>query len=106
MVIDDISFYNKIISEAICEPRPGSDVHAEVKRIVASDGLWDIMSNQEVCEIARKRILMRHKKYGATPLAERGKGMDTACQAAPEYLSVLALQKGSKVDVSIIVICD
>ncbi|CDY53872.1 BnaC02g46310D [Brassica napus] len=49
---------------------------------------------------------MRHKKYGATPLAERGKGMDTACQAAPEYLSVLALQKGSKVDVSIIVICD
>ncbi|CAN6998419.1 unnamed protein product [Brassica oleracea var. botrytis] len=47
---------------------------------------------------------MWHKKHRATPLAERGKGMDTTCQAAAEYLSVLALQKGSKDDVSIIVI--
>lgn len=72
--------------------------------IIASDGLWDVMSNQEVCEVARKRILMWHKKHGAPPLAERGKGTDPACQAAAEYLSVLALQKGSKDNISIIVV--
>ncbi|ESQ27906.1 hypothetical protein EUTSA_v10018441mg [Eutrema salsugineum] len=72
--------------------------------ILASDGLWDVMNNQEVCEIARRRILMWHKKHGAPPLAERGKGADPACQAAAEYLSVLALQKGSKDNISIIVV--
>ncbi|KAJ4874983.1 Protein phosphatase 2C 16 [Raphanus sativus] len=72
--------------------------------IIASDGLWDVMSNQEVCEVARKRILMWHKKHGAPPLAERGKGTDPACQAAAEYLSVLALQKGSKDNISIVVV--
>uniref|UniRef100_A0A1J3IJF9 protein-serine/threonine phosphatase n=1 Tax=Noccaea caerulescens TaxID=107243 RepID=A0A1J3IJF9_NOCCA len=72
--------------------------------VLASDGLWDVMSNQEVCEVARRRILMWHKKHGAPPLAERGKGADPACQAAAEYLSVLALQKGSKDNVSVIVV--
>ncbi|AAF21151.1 protein phosphatase 2C (AtP2C-HA); 19519-17666 [Arabidopsis thaliana] len=72
--------------------------------ILASDGLWDVMNNQEVCEIARRRILMWHKKNGAPPLAERGKGIDPACQAAADYLSMLALQKGSKDNISIIVI--
>ncbi|KAL1224096.1 Protein phosphatase 2C 7 [Cardamine amara subsp. amara] len=72
--------------------------------ILASDGLWDVVSNQEACELARKRILMWHKKNGALPLAERGIGEDPACQAAAEYLSKLALQKGSKDNVSIIVV--
>ncbi|XP_023642965.1 protein phosphatase 2C 16 [Capsella rubella] len=72
--------------------------------ILASDGLWDVMSNQEACEMARRRILMWHKKNGAPPLAERGKGTDPACQAAADYLSMLALQKGSKDNISIIVI--
>ncbi|CAN8235225.1 unnamed protein product [Cochlearia groenlandica] len=72
--------------------------------VLASDGLWDVMSNQEVCEIARRRILMWHKKHGAPPLAERGKGTDPASQAAAEYLSMLAIQKGSKDNISIIVV--
>uniref|UniRef100_A0A1J3D9D3 protein-serine/threonine phosphatase n=1 Tax=Noccaea caerulescens TaxID=107243 RepID=A0A1J3D9D3_NOCCA len=72
--------------------------------ILASDGLWDVMSNQDACEFARKRILWWHKKNGALPLAERGVGEDPACQAAADYLSKLALQKGSKDNVSIIVV--
>ncbi|CAA7056608.1 unnamed protein product [Microthlaspi erraticum] len=72
--------------------------------ILASDGLWDVMSNQDACEFARKRILWWHKKNGALPLAERGVGEDHACQAAADYLSKLALQKGSKDNVSIIVV--
>ncbi|XP_010498129.2 PREDICTED: protein phosphatase 2C 7 [Camelina sativa] len=72
--------------------------------ILASDGLWDVMSNQEACDFARKRILAWHKKNGALPLAERGVGEDPACQAAADYLSKLALQKGSKDNISIIVV--
>ncbi|CAH8252641.1 unnamed protein product [Arabidopsis lyrata] len=72
--------------------------------ILASDGLWDVMSNQEACDFARRRILAWHKKNGALPLAERGVGEDHACQAAAEYLSKLALQKGSKDNISIIVV--
>ncbi|KAL0694727.1 hypothetical protein Bca4012_061907 [Brassica carinata] len=72
--------------------------------ILASDGLWDVISNQDACEFARKRILWWHKKNGALPLAERGVGEDQACQAAADYLSKLAIQKGSKDNISIIVV--
>lgn len=72
--------------------------------ILASDGLWDVMSNEEACDIARKRILVWHKKYGETLSAERGDGVDPAAQAAADYLSKLALHKGSKDNVTVIVI--
>ncbi|EOA36638.1 hypothetical protein CARUB_v10011883mg [Capsella rubella] len=52
--------------------------------ILASDGLWDVMSNQEACELARKR------KNEAFPLAVRGVEADQACQAAAAYLSKLS----------------
>lgn len=72
--------------------------------VLASDGLWDVMSNEEACEVARRRILLWHKKNGATPTQERGQGVDPAAQAAAEYLSMLALQKGSKDNISVIVV--
>ncbi|KAL0354520.1 UNVERIFIED_CONTAM: protein phosphatase 2C 16 [Sesamum radiatum] len=72
--------------------------------VLASDGLWDIMTNEEVCEVARKRILLWHKKNAMNPLADRGQGVDPAAQAAADYLSNLALQKGSKDNISIIVV--
>ncbi|KAK0597506.1 hypothetical protein LWI29_026009 [Acer saccharum] len=64
--------------------------------ILASDGLWDVMSNEEACEVARRRILLWHKKNGAPPLAERGKGIDPASQAAADYLSCLPFKKEAK----------
>ncbi|KAG8380119.1 hypothetical protein BUALT_Bualt07G0160500 [Buddleja alternifolia] len=72
--------------------------------VLASDGLWDVMTNEEACEVARKRILIWHKKNGTNPLPDRGQGVDPAAQAAAEYLSNLALQKGSKDNISIIVV--
>ncbi|KAF4367046.1 hypothetical protein G4B88_016758 [Cannabis sativa] len=73
--------------------------------ILASDGLWDVMTNEEVCELARKRILIWHKKNGGTlPLERRGEDIDPAAQAAAEYLSNRALQKGSKDNISVIVV--
>ncbi|WCJ39473.1 Protein phosphatase 2C family protein [Euphorbia peplus] len=73
--------------------------------ILATDGLWDVMTNDEACEVARKRILLWHKKNGATTTpTERGNGIDPASQAAADYLSMLALQKGSKDNISVIVV--
>lgn len=72
--------------------------------ILASDGLWDVMTNQEVCDIARRRILLWHKRNGDNLSAERGEGNDPAAQAAAEYLSKLALQRGSKDNITVIVV--
>lgn len=73
--------------------------------IVASDGLWDVMTNEEACDVARKRILLWHKKYGNNGTTTgQGEGVDPAAQSAAEYLSKLALHRGSDDNISIIVI--
>ncbi|KAK4422200.1 putative protein phosphatase 2C 6 [Sesamum alatum] len=72
--------------------------------ILASDGLWDVLTNEEVCDIARKKILLWHKKNATTLPAQRGEGIDPAAQAAAEYLSNRALQKGSKDNISVVVL--
>ncbi|AQK92562.1 hypothetical protein Zm00014a_004020 [Zea mays] len=74
--------------------------------ILASDGLWDVMSNEEVCDAARKRILLWHKKNGddSASAQRSGDSADEAAQAAAEYLSKLALQKGSKDNITVIVV--
>lgn len=70
--------------------------------ILASDGLWDVMSNKEACDLARRRILLYHKKNGVTP--SQGEIADPAAQAAAEYLSNYASQKGSKDNITVIVV--
>ncbi|KAM5547314.1 protein phosphatase 2C 77 [Rosa sericea] len=70
--------------------------------ILASDGLWDVITNEEACDIARRRILVWHKKYGDT--VERGEGADPAAEAAAVYLSRLAIQKGSKDNITVVVV--
>ncbi|MED6161862.1 hypothetical protein PIB30_064754 [Stylosanthes scabra] len=74
--------------------------------ILASDGLWDVVTNEEACEVARKRILLWHKKYGdnAAMTEQVEEGVDPAAHSAAEYLSRLALQRGSKDNISVIVI--
>lgn len=72
--------------------------------VLASDGLWDVMSNEEVCELARKQILIWHKRNGSNLLPDRGQGVDPAAQAAAEYLSNIAIKKGSKDNISVIVV--
>ncbi|XP_008809296.2 probable protein phosphatase 2C 6 [Phoenix dactylifera] len=73
--------------------------------ILASDGLWDVMSNEEVCEVARKRILHWHKRNGVTSSpTHRGEKADPAAQAAADCLSKHALQKGSKDNITVIVV--
>lgn len=72
--------------------------------ILASDGLWDVMNNEEACDVARRRILLWHKKHGNTSPATRGDGIDPAAQAAADYLTKLAMHKGSKDNITVIVV--
>nr|GMD54370.1 probable protein phosphatase 2C 50 isoform X1 [Ipomoea batatas] len=76
--------------------------------ILASDGLWDVMANEEVCDVARRRILLWHKKNGGgTPSKERGdddNATDPAAQDAAQYLTRIALQRGSQDNISVIVV--
>ncbi|XP_008808224.2 probable protein phosphatase 2C 6 [Phoenix dactylifera] len=73
--------------------------------VLASDGLWDVMSNEEVCDVARRRILSWHKKHGVTASpTQRGEEADPAAQAAADCLSKHALRKGSKDNITIIVV--
>ena len=69
--------------------------------ILASGGLWDVMSNEEACEVARKRILIWHKRNSGMPIERGVNGVD---QAAANYLTMLALRKGSKDNISVIVV--
>ncbi|KMT07504.1 hypothetical protein BVRB_6g151180 [Beta vulgaris subsp. vulgaris] len=72
--------------------------------ILASDGLWDVMTNEEACVAARRQILLWRKKNEASISLEQGKSVDPAAQAAADYLTKLALQKGSKDNISVIVV--
>ena len=75
--------------------------------ILATDGLWDVMTNEEACAAARKRILAWRRKNGdsITALMLGGSGTaDPAAQAAAEYLAWLAQQKGSEDNITVIVV--
>lgn len=74
--------------------------------ILASDGLWDVVSNEEACKAARRQIQQWHKNNSvATSLSHEGDGStDPAAQAAADYLVRLALKKGSRDNISVIVV--
>lgn len=90
--------------EIMVEPRMREDECL----ILASDGLWDVMTNDEACDLARKRILLWHKKNctaGSTSVSEeRGEHANPAAQDAAEYLLRLAARKGSRDNISVIVV--
>ncbi|KAL7136805.1 hypothetical protein ABFS83_10G054700 [Erythranthe nasuta] len=73
--------------------------------ILASDGLWDVMTNEEACELARRRMLTWHKRNGSGDVAgERGDEVDPAAQDAADCLSRLAFQRGSGDNISVVVV--
>ncbi|XP_051147734.1 protein phosphatase 2C 16-like [Andrographis paniculata] len=72
--------------------------------VMASDGLWDVLTNEEACEVARKRLLVWHKKNGTKSNGQRGQAVDPAAQEAAEYLANLAFQRGREDNISIVVV--
>lgn len=63
--------------------------------VLASDGLWDALSDKEVCDLAR-RCFNRAK--------ERGAERDTASRVAASVLMRAALDRGSSDNITVTVI--
>eukprot|EP00252_Welwitschia_mirabilis_P007588 TRINITY_DN1911_c0_g2_i1.p1 TRINITY_DN1911_c0_g2~~TRINITY_DN1911_c0_g2_i1.p1 ORF type:complete len:131 (-),score=19.97 TRINITY_DN1911_c0_g2_i1:418-810(-) len=73
--------------------------------ILASDGLWDVISNEEACEIARKRIARWHNSDQPSPSGKLpDNSMDPASQGAATHLCKLALQRGSSDNITVLVV--
>lgn len=70
--------------------------------ILASDGLWDVVTNETACEIVRM-CLRGNTPPSASSSAERS-GSDKACSDAAMLLTKLALARQSADNVSVVVV--
>lgn len=66
--------------------------------ILASDGLWDVMTNEEVGEVAR-HILRRRRRSMFTNTE-----VISAAQAVADHLTEIAYGRNSSDNISIIVV--
>lgn len=66
--------------------------------ILASDGLWDMVSNQTACSVARMCLA------GKVPLPAHHSGSGEACEDASVLLTKLAFVRRSSDNVSVVVI--
>lgn len=63
--------------------------------LLASDGLWDVMSNQEACSLARRCLRRAH---------HRGASRNSAARIAATVLTRAALDRGSRDNVTIVIV--
>lgn len=73
--------------------------------ILASDGLWDVLTNEEVCEVARRCLTRR----AAASDGSRSPGFTTGsndknAEAAAALLTKMALAQGSHDNISVVVV--
>ncbi|KAH9315248.1 hypothetical protein KI387_023875 [Taxus chinensis] len=80
--------------EVTCTDR----THEDECLILASDGLWDVLSNDSACEVARKCLA------GYRPHRSKGITEDTPVGAAAALLTKLAMGRGSGDNISVVVI--
>lgn len=81
--------------------------------IIASDGLWDVVSNETACGVARMCLRSRkppppppgspHSDLAAVPPAS-SKSSDKACSDASVLLTKLALARHSTDNISVVVV--
>ncbi|TVU35333.1 hypothetical protein EJB05_17218, partial [Eragrostis curvula] len=78
--------------------------------IIASDGMWDVMSNEYACEVARLQILLWYKQNGNGADPDEGgepmvkSDMNGAAQAAADFLVEKALENRSTDNITVTVI--
>lgn len=88
-----------VISEpdVLCLPRTDDDECL----ILASDGLWDVISNETACDVARRCLASARKR---SEHRRSRAGDDTASAAVAALLVKLAYGRGSKDNISVVVI--
>lgn len=76
--------------------------------ILASDGLWDVVSNEVACKVVRRSLRggMRRIRSQCMMSADDGsEGLNRSCtEDAAAMLVELAISRGSKDNISVIVI--
>jgi protein phosphatase 2C len=63
--------------------------------VLASDGLWDVMSNQEACTLAKKCLLRAR---------QRGSSRQSAARVAATVLTRAAVDRGSRDNVTVVIV--
>ncbi|CAM8919492.1 unnamed protein product [Rhodiola kirilowii] len=88
----------------ICEPEvTTTDRTAEDEcLIIASDGLWDVVSNETACGVAK--MCLSGKGLKNSPWAAAGDESDKACADTSMLLTKLALARHSTDNVSVVVV--
>lgn len=71
--------------------------------ILASDGLWDVVSNETACSVARMCLRGGRRRRGSTEQAVETIS-DKACVEASVLLTKLALARHSSDNVSVVVV--
>jgi len=73
--------------------------------ILASDGLWDVVTNEMACEVVRACFRSNGPPSpGARPSGVGRADSDRACSDAALLLAKLALARGSSDNVSVVVV--
>lgn len=78
--------------------------------ILATDGLWDVVSNDTACSVARMCLQSRKPPFpprspgNYVNVTEAGENSDKACSDASILLTKLALARHSTDNVSVVVI--
>ncbi|XP_058772982.1 probable protein phosphatase 2C 8 [Vicia villosa] len=87
--------------------QPEINVHGRTKSdefvVVASDGLWDVVSNSFVCEVV-KSCLQGHMRRNNSDNVREDLSIKGYAAEAAAILAELAMAKGSKDNISVIVI--
>ncbi|KAL3675140.1 hypothetical protein R1sor_025088 [Riccia sorocarpa] len=93
----------------IAEPEVTCTLRSEEDEclILASDGLWDVLSNELVCEIARKSLCGRRSSDApdnAHPATVEDEGEESSASVAAALLTKLAIARGSSDNISVVVV--
>ena len=74
--------------------------------IIASDGLWDVISNDMACDVARRYFAHAYKKNNTKKETSEPSSTcsDAAASSVAALLVKLAYAKGSKDNISVVVV--
>ncbi|KAK4436230.1 protein phosphatase 2C 51 [Sesamum alatum] len=78
--------------------------HADECLILASDGLWDVVSNDYACQVARRCLHGWMKPSCRSSGAEGATGGDANAAEAAVLLAELAMSGGSRDNISVVVV--
>lgn len=93
-----------VIAQAEVTVKPRSDLDEFI--ILASDGLWDVITNEDACKLVRiclKRQSQKGSRENSSVITDENETKNRAAVAA-HCLKRIAMKRGSQDNISVIVI--